>query len=826
MQQRQRKRGAHSSSTDVELPQQQAQQVHQLLRKHPSFESTSNGYGQEAMEEEGGRGAGTIISSDSPLRTAMDRSYSSSSAAAAAQSFNKIHGKHKTNNGVGPSFWILRLALLVPLLTLGVILQAGLHAAVPSHSPTIPITGSLPQPPHGKSIQELLLHHQQQEASFSSPQQQALWQYKQQGRPQRQAKSQTQNSQRQNYLSHPALHQQQLVVQEKQEQKQKNQPQQKQKKQVLQERQKQKNQPQQKKQKQKQRMANIPPPHEEPIHPDGPLDPVGGGEVFYKINHVPKKFNAELSTTQNVQYHIIFSTGCSVYQDWQSYVLFYHVYASRQPGNVTRIVSGCATDDDRQKVQTWFDQTIRQPMQNDVSEFHLHFTPDYGAVIPEQQARILQHTQQNLSTNNQRKKRPKQLTVHQYKYYNKPFGTKHWMEHALGYSFTTTKTERVANRNGGKNNNSIIYTTETLDNPAHDDTIIILLDPDQIILRPFVRNDFTQDGWKFLDSDEVPQTAIRHGAPMGQMYGFSVQWKTKVNTTQLLGPLAATVQSPIDDLSMKQAQKSYIVGPPYIATARDMYAIARQWSYFVPRVHDQYPFLLAEMFAYSLAAAHLRLPHQTARTFMISALDGYNSEGWYLIDLFNATANNATTTTTVKTNNVESINQEHHLQAICANNQTFLRQERDEGRLVLPRVFHYCQRYSWGPYFFGKNRFPRNFLSCPMPLLAEPPVNLWKEYESAWMLKKDSVQGLQQTAKRKFALRQGFSVCTMIHAVNNAARHFKQHQCRSAALSNIVKNRPSGGGNDSAMVANFNTTLVFTREGQFQSPEYTLYKSR
>lgn len=36
------------------------------------------------------------------------------------------------------------------------------------------------------------------------------------------------------------------------------------------------------------------------------------------------------------------------------------------------------------------------------------------------------------------------------------------------------------------------------------------------------------------------------------------------------------------------------------------------------QVHDQYPHLLAEMFAYCLAAAHLRLAHQTALSFMVS----------------------------------------------------------------------------------------------------------------------------------------------------------------------------------------------------------------
>jgi peptidyl serine alpha-galactosyltransferase len=49
-----------------------------------------------------------------------------------------------------------------------------------------------------------------------------------------------------------------------------------------------------------------------------------------------------------------------------------------------------------------------------------------------------------------------------------------------------------------------------------------------------------------------------------------------------------------------------------------MYSIAVKWCEFGPRVYKQYPHLLAEMFAYCLAAAHLRLHHQTAVSFMVS----------------------------------------------------------------------------------------------------------------------------------------------------------------------------------------------------------------
>lgn len=145
------------------------------------------------------------------------------------------------------------------------------------------------------------------------------------------------------------------------------------------------------------------------------------------------------------------------------------------------------------------------------------------------------------------------------------------------------------------------------------------------------------------------------------MYGFGLQWRNKVNITKL------APNSPIEKLTTQEAQAGYIVGPPYAATAKDFYTIAKQWSDFALPVHDQYPFLLAEMFAYCLAAAHTQLPHQTAISFMISDTTAGKAEGWSYID---------------------SMPDEE----ICGGFQP------EE----VPNVLHFCQRYGQGNYFFGK----------------------------------------------------------------------------------------------------------------------------
>jgi hypothetical protein len=383
------------------------------------------------------------------------------------------------------------------------------------------------------------------------------------------------------------------------------------------------------------------------------------------------------------EYHVVFSTGCSFYQDWQSYVFFYQAMASQQPGTVTRIVSGC-NDDDEKTLRDIFNEQIH-PMTPD-GRFKIHFTPDYSTV-----------------------KSPSRPFV----YFNKPFGMRHWLEHALGYP----------------------------GHPVNDDAIVILMDPDQLIMRPFTDNDFANTEWRFLSDNETPQTRIRHGEPMGQLYGFGLQWKDKVNVTYVFpdGP-----PSPVNELARKQAQKGYIVGPPYIATAKDMYTIVRRWSDIVVRVHDQYPHLLAEMFAYCLAAAHEQLPHQTASSFMISDAGAGRLEGWSYIDKMPA-------------------------EKVCGG---FSVEE-------VPNVLHFCQRYAVGKFFFGKRKLPKDFLSCESPLLLEPPQDLAVRYGNFGIMP----NGNRKEWAEEHTKRHAFVLCYVIPALNAAATYYKQHHCDTATAN-------------------------------------------
>ena len=387
--------------------------------------------------------------------------------------------------------------------------------------------------------------------------------------------------------------------------------------------------------------------------------------------------------TDITKYHLIFSTGCSPFQDWQSYIFFFHAWQSGQEGNVTRIAS-CSNANDASTLRQLHDTTIK--VMSD--RFQLHITPDFS------------HTA---------------IPGRNYKYANKPFGVLHFLKNVLHYH----DHEGEGEQEGSNNNNK------------HDDTIIMLLDPDQLIIRPFT-NDFSESNevWRPTKSKLPIKTKVEHGSPFGQQYGFGLQWKTKVNATYVTNDASTRIET----MDMDEAKGHYVLGPPYIATARDMFAISQKWTEYLPRVHDNYPHLLAEMFAYCLAAAHLNLPHRVAHSFMVSDT-GSGGEGWKLVQ---------------KMTDNQVCNPPPELN---------------------PHVLHYCHNYNLGKWFIGKYRLRKDFISCDAPLLKEPPTDIVNYHY------KIAPDGSRTEIGAQGSQRNAYMLCSLLPRLNQAAIFFKEHHC-------------------------------------------------
>ena len=331
--------------------------------------------------------------------------------------------------------------------------------------------------------------------------------------------------------------------------------------------------------------------------------------------------------TEQGDMHVIFSTDCTPYQDWQTIVVFHSATVVGQVGPITRIASGC---DEAKKVE------LTQLYAQLYPQYHVHFTPDF-------------------------KKDTK--TQKSYDFYNKPWGLKHWLEHAQP--------------------------------PVPADVIVALIDPDMVFMRPLTTA-IRGVANNIFDKSLPPSEIIDHvtkGRPVAQLYGLGAPWTNdhhlKFNRTRICG---AGSRCLVPDMPF--GDKHYSVGPPYVVHRHDLQRIANTWTTFVPRVYEGYPYLLAEMYAYSMAAAHEDLPHLQVEHYMVSNTEVAPGEGWPWVD---------------------------SLQDVCQG-------PNDKGIYFpgqpLPTFMHYCQFFRVGELGFQKRRIPKKVFSCESPMMVEPPNDL------------------------------------------------------------------------------------------------------
>jgi len=429
---------------------------------------------------------------------------------------------------------------------------------------------------------------------------------------------------------------------------------------------------------------------------DGPQQQVevalaGSSESHPKRLHGGSQLNDENNVDAFPDHYMTFSTACSPSQNWQSFLFFYYAHKVKQPGHVVRIASACS-DEQRAELIALHESTISKLSPN----FSIHFTPDYARVDGDN-----------------------------YKYYNKPFGVQHWLTHGLGYD-------------SGKR--------------EHRDAIITLLDPDMILLRPLTY-DFTESNVIIHRSQRGPPAVkkVAHGQPWASLYGFG---NGPFRSVDLKHVFANHTDSPALRATAEEQANNYPGGPPYMATGRDMTAIVASWCELVPRVRVSYEHLLGEMYGWSLAAAHLGLPHTLAESFMISATGIGRGEGWPLVDVLRE-------------------------DEVCEYSS--LKEKEDK----LPYVMHYCQNYWLGKWFAGKYRLDSHFLSCKSPLLLEPPQDIGSRYDF-YVKPGGKPYGTKQHLPPEVVKREQFMVCQLIARLNDAATWYKEQTCE-AGMANYEK---------------------------------------
>ena len=385
--------------------------------------------------------------------------------------------------------------------------------------------------------------------------------------------------------------------------------------------------------------------------------------------------------------HLIFSTSCDNQQHWESLVFFHHAYRVQQPGTVTRIVSGC-NDAERESLETFHRNYIQELSPN----FFLHFTPNFAKVALKDG------------------KFP-------YKYMNKPFGVQHWFQHAF-------------------------------DAQKHPDDIVILMDPDMILLRP-ITDDFSDVENHLFVEDKPLTTVVKRGYPMAQQDGYlSSVWMDLdlKHVTNLTNPRPYPKRS--------EGAIHWNTGPPYLATAHDLYEITRRWTEYTPRTLEEHPGTFSEMFGFIHASVQANLPFTMLKSIVVSDTSTKTREAWSFID--------------------------------ALPDDQVCRPALDS---KLPIVLHYCKRYMLGDdYFFSKYRLKKNIMNCEKPLLLEPPSDLatrqfrygydapradLKDKDSYW---KDRLLKKKLMSERD-AKRHAFMLCSLTSKINDSLERMKRSVC-------------------------------------------------
>lgn len=381
-----------------------------------------------------------------------------------------------------------------------------------------------------------------------------------------------------------------------------------------------------------------------PRRPVAPaVEPLVEPAVEPSVEPVVEAPRSSRSSAERV--HVVFSTDCSGYQHWQGIALWYASRAAGQRGPVTRITSGC-DDAQRSAIEAeWraIDAT---------GDFRAHFAP-----------------KGELKGN--------------YKYSNKPNGLFHWLNHA-----------EIA------------------------EEVVILIDPDMLLVKPLTvdladtlrrlpRNSRKQ--YEFVDEagvgvvlsafeDVAPRVA--RGRPAGQHFGIGGVWAragtpaARPAWVDFDKAAVCGARGPCVSTSPAEADGSFAVGPVYAAHVDDWRVIARGWVDAMPKVHAQYPHLLAEMYALTMAAANATTPWSLVSSFMVSDPKTMSpTEAWTWVD---------------------RLATEGGPGAVCrgADATTWPLATRDRAKVALPRTLHYCQKYELAGHFFGKRKVPHDLFRC------------------------------------------------------------------------------------------------------------------
>eukprot|EP00038_Savillea_parva_P017475 m.20461 g.20461 ORF g.20461 m.20461 type:complete len:527 (-) comp3791_c0_seq1:94-1674(-) len=392
--------------------------------------------------------------------------------------------------------------------------------------------------------------------------------------------------------------------------------------------------------------------------------------------------------------HIIFSTSCSLFQRWQAELLFFSHRKVGQRGRITRLVSGCKAP----KLEEG--ETTHRP----------DFFVDTGKISD---AKEMRQSSNPIAVVYE----PGSFKAGaSFKFANKPYSVRQWID---------TQMQRT-------------------------DQVVAILDPDQVLLKPLtVERAMTVDEISSIpgptkEGDNIP----RLGHPVGQHYPigaawgkdghFNIKYKDKLAKDyggKSFAEAVCGVGSPCTEVTNQEGSNKYALGPPYLLLHEDAKKLGPSWQDFTPPVVDlTNRDLIADMWSYSMAAAHHNLPHTQIESFMVSNPWGADEGFGFVLDYINKNPKMSC----------------HNPPAITD--------------MPGPTLLHFCQNIHVKDgrgrvWMYHKGHVPEHILECDVPLLKPPP---------------DDFIATQTTDQGK---RVAWNLCQLYSHVNEMAMAYREKYC-------------------------------------------------
>jgi hypothetical protein len=348
--------------------------------------------------------------------------------------------------------------------------------------------------------------------------------------------------------------------------------------------------------------------------------------------------------------HIIFSSGCNYFQHWQAEQVLATAFKVGQRGRITRIVSGChdvSAESVAHSHQTF--PSGRNDLLVPLETLNRSTNPYFGLYIT-----------------------PSFDGAKDFPWINKPSGIHHFVEHAM------PELKRLG------------------------ETVIAILDPDFIFLKPLTQTgelleDIIYTGKTSIHGRTYPHLGMdiaRPGRPVAQRYGLGGQWVHNFPVAKITGKDSNALK--YDEESAHQA---FSVGPPMLIHTDDALPLTSLWQKYMQPVLDVETDILADMWAYCMASAHLGLEHTIVDHHMISTW-GRSGQSYQWVDKW------------------EELSCRDPESSFAKNNP----------RQKSPTFIHMASNFKAPKskeWMFHKGHVPADILSCSVPSIKEAPDNLW-----------------------------------------------------------------------------------------------------